>query len=188
MSNQAHPGEGAKGRRDSGFTLIELAVVLLLIGLFSALVIPLFSGLGGDDLKSTARRLAGTAKYLYNESALTGRPYRLVFDLDAGSVSGRRLKASGELVTLTGTGGEHTLPRGIRMRDVTVAGRGLTSSGTTYTGIQPVGWIDETVVHLEAQDGRQLTLRLLPLTGTSEVYEGYREFDNLATQKPPPGR
>jgi general secretion pathway protein H len=175
-------------RADAGFTLLELAIVLFLLGLFSSLVIPLFGGLGGDALKTTARRLAGTTKYLYNEAALNGRPYRLVFDLDAGTYSGRRLETSGELVELTGSGGEHSLPGGIRFRDVVVAGRGLTSSGTTYAAILPVGWIDETVIHLADSGGHVLTVRLLPLTGTSEVYEGYREFENLAASQRPPGR
>ncbi len=181
------PGMARRHRTDAGFTLLELAVVLFIIGVFSALVVPLFGGLGRDELKTTARRLAGTTKYLYNEAALSGRPYRLVFDLDAGSFGGRRLETSGELVGLSGTGGEHTLPDDVRFRDVVVAGRGMTSSGTTYAAILPVGWIDETVIHLEDSGGHVLTVRLLPLTGTSEVYEGYREFDNLAASQRPPG-
>jgi general secretion pathway protein H len=181
-------GTARRHRADAGFTLLELAVVLFIIGVFSALVVPLFGGLGRDELKTTARRLAGTTKYLYNESALSGRPYRLVFDLDAGSFGGRRLETSGELVGLSGSGGEHTLPNDVRFRDVVVAGRGMTSSGTTYAAILPVGWIDETVIHLEDSGGHVLTVRLLPLTGTSEVYEGYREFDNLAASQRSSGR
>lgn len=173
-------GAAHRQRAAAGFTLLELAVVLFIVGLFGTLVVPLIGGLGREDLQTTARRLAGTTRYLYNESALSGRPYRLVFDLDAGTYGGRRLEADGQLVGVTGSGSEHTLPSDIRFRDVEVAGRGLSSSGSTYAAILPVGWIDETVIHLEDGGGHQLTVRLFPLTGSSEVYEGYREFDNLA--------
>ncbi|WP_197463731.1 pilus assembly FimT family protein [Desulfuromonas sp. DDH964] len=172
----------------AGFTLIELAVVLLLLGIFTALVVPLFAGIGDDALQISARRLAGTAKYLYNEAALTGRPHRLVFDLDGGEFGGRRLETSNELVTLGGTGSDHALPDAVRFRDVVVAGRGKLSSGSIYAAVLPVGWIDETVVHLEGSGGKQLTLRIAPLTGSSEVYEGYREFDNLAASEQSKGR
>ena len=180
--NRTVPGsDGRSGRRsEAGFTLLELAVVLFIIALFSSLVVPLFGGLGENALKTTARRLAGTAKYLYNEAALDGRPYRLVFDLKAETFGGERQETSGELIAAEGSGREYQLPDDVRFRDVVVAGRGTTSSGTTYASILPVGWIDETIVHLQDNAGHVLTVRLLPLTGTSEIYEGYREFDNLA--------
>ncbi len=172
----------------AGFTLVELAVVLLLLGIFTALVVPLFAGIGDDALQVSARRLAGTAKYLYNEAALTGRPHRLVFDLDGGEFGGRRLETNDELVTLDGTGSDHSLPDAVHFLDVVVAGRGKVNSGSIYAALLPVGWIDETVVHLEGSGGQQLTLRIAPLTGSSEVYEGYREFENLAASEQSQGR
>jgi general secretion pathway protein H len=69
--------------KESGFTLIELTIVVLLLGLFSALVVPRLPGVGEDGLKSSARRIAGTVKYFFNEAALTGRPHRLEYNLDA---------------------------------------------------------------------------------------------------------
>jgi general secretion pathway protein H len=172
----------------AGFTLIELMVVILLVGLFSALVVPLVTGVGDDGLKLSSRRLAGTVKYLYNEAALSGRPHRLVFDLDGGTFSGRRLEETGELVTLAGTGRDQKLRSGVRFRDVVVAGQGQVSAGQTFTSFYPVGWLDETVIHLQENGDREMTLRLLPLTGTTEIYEGYREFQNLAGKGEHSGR
>lgn len=173
---------------ERGFTLVELVVVIFVIGLFSALVVPTLTGFGQDDLKLTARRLAGMTKYLYNEAALSGRPYRLVFDLDADIVGGRRLAENGELVAVDGTGADHQFPDDVHFRDVVVSGRGQTSQGKTWADILPVGWVDETVIHLAGSGDRALTLRLLPLTGTTEIYEGYREFQNLAEQGQALGR
>lgn len=162
--------------RNSGFTLLELAVVIVLFGLFAALTVPRLAGFGGDDRRTMARRLAGTVKYLFNEAVLTGREHRLVFDLQEGSYRAQRLDASGELTAVAGAGRERRLPRGVSITDVEVAGKGKFSSGEVTTELYPAGWIAETVVHLERDGKEPLTLRIMPLTGTTEVYDGYREF------------
>lgn len=163
--------------KQAGFTLIELVIVVFLLGLFSALVMPRLPGIGEDGLKASARRIAGTVKYFFNEAALSGRPHRLEFNLDEGTFRVRRLDADGTLVELSGTGKEQRLKGNVRFRDVTIPGRGAFSLGEVITEIQPVGWMEETVVHLEEEDGRELTLRISPYTGTTEVLDGYREFE-----------
>ncbi|MFA5516811.1 MAG: prepilin-type N-terminal cleavage/methylation domain-containing protein [Desulfuromonadales bacterium] len=162
---------------NSGFTLIELAVVVALLALFSALVVPMLTGIGENGLDASARRLAGTVKYLYNESALSGRPYRLVFNLDESTFSAKRLEVDGELVEVDGTGRTQRLKDGVRFRDVTITGRGQFSSGEVIADIHPVGWMEEAVIHLDAGADKVLTLRLMPFTGATEIYEGYREFE-----------
>ena len=163
--------------KESGFTLIELAIVVLLLGLFSALVIPRLPGVGADGLKSSARRIAGTVKYFFNEAALSGRPHRLEYNLDEGTFRVRRIEVDGEVVELSGTGKEQRLKGRVRFKDIDIPGRGSFSQGEVVTEIQPVGWMEETVVHLEEEGGRTLTLRIMPYTGTTEVFDGYREFD-----------
>lgn len=162
--------------RTAGFTLVEIVVVLLLIGLFSALALPMLTGFGEDQLALTSRRIAGTVQYLFNESALSGRPYRLTYNLDRRSWGAKRLETSGELVPVSGTGSERQLPSGVKFEDVVVVGRGKFSSGTVTTQILPIGWLQETIIHLQNKRGRQMTLRLMPFTGATEVYEGYRDF------------
>ena len=44
-----------------GFTLLEIAVVLFIMGLMMSIALPYFGGLTGARLKSQARRLAGCA-------------------------------------------------------------------------------------------------------------------------------
>lgn len=159
-----------------GFTLIELAVVVLLIGLFSALVIPRLPWVGEDPLKASARRLAGVIKYHYNEAVLSGLTHRLVFNLDQHSFAVARLEQDGTVSPLDGSGRSQRLRGDTRFRDVELLGRGSSSRGEVTAEIQPSGWIDPTVIHLAREDGEQLTLRVNPLTGTTEVFDGYREF------------
>ena len=161
----------------AGFTLIELMVVVVLLVLFSALTVPLLTGVGADALPLAARRLAGSVKYLFNEAALSGRPYRLTYDLDGQRYLTQRQEANGELTAVGGLAGDRKLGSDVRFEDVTVVGRGKFTSGQVTTVIQPIGWLEETIVHLQS-GRRQLTLHIQPYTGTTRVYEGYREFDN----------
>jgi general secretion pathway protein H len=78
---------------------------------------------------------------------------------------------------LGGTGREQRLRGDVRFKDIVIPARGSFSHGEVTTMIQPVGWLEETVVHLEEEGGRAMTLRIMPFTGTTEVFDGYREFD-----------
>jgi len=161
----------------AGYTLVELAIVVLLISLFSALVVPLLPGWGGSDLRASARRLTGTVKYLFNESALQHLEHRLIFDLNHGTYQGQRLEENGELVVLGSLGRGRKLPGDTHIKDIVLIGRGKFSSGEVTVRIHPEGWMDEAVIHLTDDRDRNLTVHTQPYTGTTEIYEGYREIE-----------
>ena len=161
--------------RTAGFTLVELALVLFLVAAFTGLVLPLTTGLGEDKLRRESRRLAGTVKELFNEASLSGRQHRLTFDLARGSYRASVLEAVGERFEEHPVGRERQLPKSVRLRDVAVAGRDSSGTGTVAATVYPVGWMDEIVIHLE-EEGEVFTLRVSPLTGITEVYEGDRQF------------
>jgi prepilin-type N-terminal cleavage/methylation domain-containing protein len=163
-----------KASGQSGFTLIELGVVVVLLALFAVFTIPLFSATGTSDLGYSARRLGGTIKYLFNESALTGREHRLIYNLDHGTYRARIVEVDGEIVDLPGLGKEASLAGDVSFRDVQLPGRGTFTSGEVTVRIYPSGWVEETGVHFESGSGDVLTLHVMPLTGTSEIFEGYK--------------
>lgn len=160
----------------AGFTLIELALVVVLLGMLAGLGLPMLSALEPDRLNATARRLAGTVKYLYNEAAMTGSEHRLVFDLAQDSYHAVQLSAAGELQTATGLGKSYTLRDGVHFASVYQPQRGERRDGEVSTAILPGGWLEETIIHLRNDEDRKLTLRLVPMTGLTEIYDGYREF------------
>ena len=162
--------------RQAGFTLIELVLVVLLLGLMASLGIPALSNMEPDGLAASTRRLAGTVKYLYNEAAMSGVEHRLIFNLDDGSYEARRLSPSGELETLQGVAAKHSLSEGVRFLRINQPGRGEQNSGTVTTAFLPSGWLEPTIIHLQDAKKRQMTLRLAPLTGLTEIYEGDRDF------------
>ena len=165
-----------RGRGLAGFTLVEIVVVMVLISLFMVFSIPLFSNIGTSGLGSSARRLSGTIKYLFNESALSGLEYRLVYDLDQGIYRAQILEANGELFDAPDQGREAALKGEVRFKDLQLPGRGKFTMGQVTTRIHPSGWVEETIIHLEDGAGEMMTLRVSPLTGTTEVFDGYREF------------
>ena len=167
------PG-AVRGR--AGFTLVEIVVVMVLISLFMVFSVPLFSNIGTSSLGSSARRLSGTIKYLFNESALSGLEYRLIYDLDRGSYRAQILEADGALVDAPDQGRAAALKGAVRFKDVQVPGRGKFTAGQVTTRLHPSGWVEETIIHLDDGGGEMLTLRVMPLTGTTEIFDGYRDF------------
>jgi general secretion pathway protein H len=166
-----------KNRKNCGFTLVELAIVLFIISLTFSIALPLLGKVSDADLHAAGRRLAGTIKYVYNEAILEKTVYRLTYDLEHAVYRAERQEAGGEWTDLPGKmGGEKTLPGSVSIARIAINGRGSFTSGTISMQIYPVGWLDETVLYL--QDGKyKQTLRISALTGTTEFYDGHRDFD-----------
>jgi general secretion pathway protein H len=159
-----------------GFTLIELSVILVLLGIFSLLLIPRLDRFGRGELDASARRLRGTIKFLFNEAALTGREHRLIYDLEHGRYRAMVLNPGGELTELRGPGKATRLPEGIRFQDLVLRNRGTFSTGEVTVRIHPTGWLEESLIHLQDQSGAQRTLRIAPLTGAADIDQGYKGF------------
>ncbi len=160
----------------SGFTLIELALVVLILGLMASLSMPLISGFESNHLNSSARRLAGTVKYLYNEAAMTGMEHRLTFELEDDSYRATNINFSGELQPLQGVGAKKKLSSGVHFVSIYQPHRGEQTEGEVTTALLPGGWMEETIIHLQDDKENKMTLRLVPLTGLTEIYDGYRDF------------
>src|SRR3989442_15743692 len=82
-----------------GFTLLEMAMVLLIIAVGSALVVPMIEG-GFDnrEVRRAARQLAATMHYCRGEAVALGKPQELGIDAVQNTVrtSGGRPGAPGE--------------------------------------------------------------------------------------------
>ena len=165
---------GTWTRRD-GFTLIELAVVAVLLTLFAGLVLPRLATTGEDALRRAGRRLVKSVERLYGEAALTGRQHLLLVDLDRETVELRRLVPSGDDFVEETRDPARTLA-GVRIKDVWVRQRGTFSEGTVRLRAYPVGWLEEAALYLENDRGEQLTVHISPLAGTARTSEGYVRF------------
>jgi len=74
------------GSNNQGFTLFELVLVLLLIGISTAIVLPnLAKGLRDREVRSSALGLAAAARDLRSRALLDGVPQPLVLNLRENS-------------------------------------------------------------------------------------------------------
>ena len=160
----------------AGFTLIELMVVILIMGLMFTLVLPQIQGFRQAALKSQARRLAGRASYLFDEANGHKLVLRLIFDLDNNGYAAAQLDPYAVKPVFAAdnsmSGKPVMLPAAIRIRDVTIEGVGTANRGIVATNFYPEGYVDATVVHLEDASGDVMTLEFSPLTGQVEIVNG----------------
>jgi prepilin-type N-terminal cleavage/methylation domain-containing protein len=170
------PGRRIPAGGAPGFTLLEIAVVIFIMGLVTTLAVPYLGGFHGAQLKSEARRLAGRANYLYDEASNQKVIYRMTFDLDHNGYYVTREDPYGsapQFVPYSGPwGDEVVMPPGLILRDVSVEGIGAAKVGSISCQFYPEGYVDATVIHLANVSGEVLTLSFNPLTGNVGIASG----------------
>jgi Tfp pilus assembly protein FimT len=163
-------------RFSAGFTLLEIAVVLFLMGLMLLIAMPYMGGVTDAQLKSVSRRLAGRATYLYEEASARKLVIQLVFDMDHNAYFVMTADPYSPQPAFfpdhSSSGATVMLPDAVRIRDVTVEGVGTLSRGTIATEFYPEGYVDATIVHLIDSKGRVMTLGIDPLTGEVMIASG----------------
>lgn len=178
MPTSAITRSSERRRREGGFTLIELGLVVLIIGTILALVVPRLRDQGRAELMSQTRKLAATFRFLQQEAILNGRVYRLNFDLDQQRYFVTEAEAGDAFLPTTGIlARDVTLPSTVQLADVDMP----LSSGKLYEGIGithffPDGFVEPTVVHLD--NGQEAYTLYVPngLTGRAYVAAGYLDL------------
>src|SRR5260370_5526767 len=150
-----------------GFTLLELAIVIFIMGLMLTLTMPYLGGFRRAQLRSQARRLAGRATYMFDQAAGHKLVLRLIFDIDINGYAVARLDPYSIKPVFAP---DHTpssrpvqMPSAIRIRDVTVEGIGTVNRGAVTCHFYPHRYVDDTVVHLEDASGDVMPLQFPPL-------------------------
>jgi general secretion pathway protein H len=159
-----------------GFTLLELAVVIFIMGLMLTLAMPYLGGFREAALRSQARRLAGRASYMFDEATGHKLVLRLIFDMDHNGYAAAQLDPYAVQPVFAPdtslSGRPVMMPAAIRIRDVTIEGIGTVNRGTVATNFYPEGYVDATVVHLDDASGDVMTLEFSPLTGQVAIISG----------------
>jgi prepilin-type N-terminal cleavage/methylation domain-containing protein len=158
---------------EAGYTLIELAAVIALLGLFLGLSIPRFHhALITDELKSTTRKIVGSVKEVRNEAIRLQKIHVLHFDLESNRLW---IEHEGMDEDESAMAQQRALefPRGVRVLDIWCRGKGKQARGEVDLYVSKKGYVEQTVIHLGADDGREYTLELSPFLGTVKFYEKY---------------
>ena len=150
--------------KGEGFTLIELILVIFIIALTTALVMPSFWNMGDRALKSEAKRIGNTIRYIHNEAAGKKQTYVLTLDLDNDAWKYESKKESRDF----------KLKESVMFRDIMIPSLGTVSLGETKLIFSPTGPEEPITLHL-IKDDAEYTVMFNHLSGRSKIYEGYLE-------------
>lgn len=151
------------GRRSQAYTLIEVLIVVVILGIAAAIVVPAMLQPGTLSIQAAARMVISDLLYAQNEAIAAQAPHRVVFEPQLNRY--RLTDASGQTIQSSWKGGTYLvdLNRDSRFRGVRLVAADFDGSGTVEfdalgspsTG----GWID-----LEAGPVRY-RISVAPITG-----------------------
>jgi prepilin-type N-terminal cleavage/methylation domain-containing protein len=167
---------GGQSNAEGGFTLIELTMVILVLGIILALVMPRLGGLiERQQMRRTINVIRGTVRYLQARAALTKKIYRLTFDFERQIMYvcplDRHSEACQQEAGLEVR--EFALPASIHLLDVISASGQKITEGFAATHFHPTGVAEPSVLHLIGDDQQAITLAIEPLAGGLKVFAGY---------------
>lgn len=176
LRQRACLGTSSRGR-PSGFTLLELSIVLLVLAIAASFVIPRLRDAQSAALQASAARLAATARLLYEEAAFRRTPMRLNLDLDKQVYWVTVLRDDLETPEFVPDAAMLTrpvaLPDAVVFADVVLPALGTVKEGIVFAQFFPEGYADPLLVHLMNRRNEYATMAIEPLTGRTRVGDGY---------------
>ena len=175
-----------KQRRADGFTLLELIIVLIIIGISSALVVPRFiGGMGGLDLKAASGKVAASLRYARSQAVAQKTSYTAVFDLEQNRLTIRSENGGETEGDDTVDGGteensrekRYDLPEGIFFRRVAEEGDRYVEDDTERfaIGFYPSGASDGGEIVIINDRERRYIVAIDVITGSVKLKRGEDE-------------
>jgi len=158
-----------KAKTSSAFTLIELVIVIFIISLTTALIMPNLWDTEKRAVKSEAKRVGNTMRYIYDEAAGKKRDYLIKINLDDGSW-GYESETVSRVFKMNGD---------VMFRDVVVPSLGEVSLGEIALKFGPTGPEEPVILHL-MKDEVEYTVMFNHMNGRAKVYEGYKLWEQEA--------
>lgn len=157
---------------NKGYTLIELVVVLVLLGILFGLVLPqLRTSSLRDSLDSTSLRIIGLVRELREKAISDQVSYALTIDIRQGKLWYHDGNASDEEKESAEIAAK-LLPPDVEIEDIWSWSRGKLYDEATIL-FSRKGYIEQSMIHLQSEDGRQLSLELTPFLGSVTIHDGY---------------
>jgi len=158
---------------ETGFTLIEMLVVIVLIGLLFSLTLPRFSGIGETEkLRKAARLMARQALKAHSQAVTEAQPYFLCLDLDL-SRTWLTLERPQRDEEAKPDGRATHLSTGVEFKDVVHSEGGMFKDRVVAFAFWSNGGNEPGTIHLRNSSGEEMTIFLRPFLGQTEIHEGY---------------
>jgi len=155
-----------KTKEQTAFTLIELVIVIFIISLTTALIMPNLWDTGERAVKSEAKRVANTIRYIYDEAAGKKKDYLIRVNLDDGSW-GYDSETESRVFNMKDD---------VMFKDIVVPSLGEVSLGEIELKFGPTGPEEPVILHL-MKDEFEYTVMFNHMNGRAKVYEGYTMWD-----------
>ena len=159
-----------------GFTLIEIVVVLVIISMAMMIVIPRLPSSESENLKSSARTLASTLRYLQDRAATGRTTYYLRLEPGTDVVKVLEAAADGsEKEPGDPLLQQRPVKEGVQVADVYIPRLGKVNEGQLRLEVGMGGLREFVVIHLRSPEGAFWTVMAFPSSGKVKVYDGYQE-------------
>lgn len=168
----------------SGYSLVELIIVLVLIGLITAAVVPfLMSTIDKTKLKTSAKEIAASLRYARNLAITTKKLHYFYIDLDRSSywISLENLEIDHQGYfdqdnAVSTVGRIRTISKEIMIQKVE-AGTSVTEDGIMIIPFFPQGNTIDTTVYLrkkvDANSNRNYEVHLDEVTGRVKIVKDF---------------
>lgn len=163
-----------------GFTLIELIVIMVIIGIMTVLALPYFSGLFYETkLSSTVQDIVKTFSYAHYRAVNEGLNCYVSFDLDKRRYWLSEEKRSGNAYEdeeekgkeLFKVGNVRYLTSGIGISAIVTAGGMRATGGQQRIIFRPDGTSGESLLYLKDKKGNIYTILLVGTTSQVKTFD-----------------
>ncbi len=161
-------------RANSGFTLIELIVVIVIMSVLLVFAMPRFSSfIFTDDTDRIARWVIFKAGSLKNRAVKEQKEYVINVDLDNNRFWITDESMLDEEALQSASDKSYNLPENVRILDVEFPGRGRIMQGIAEIFFYKKGYSDQAVIHIEGDDERKISLFIEPFLPSVKLVEEY---------------
>jgi len=190
----------SRGRREGGFTLIELVAVVVLLGAMMAVVVTRMDHLVPEyRLRGAAREVAAALRLGKARAAATGKEVYLEVDLPKGrywllAAFPRKEAVEQAVEEKTEIDAkayayeavlDQDLPEGVEFVDLIFSEREKVTDGRTRIRLSPFGSSSHTIVNLRNRDDREISVKLNGFTGAVSFYDHRKEAEELIEDEGP---
>jgi prepilin-type N-terminal cleavage/methylation domain-containing protein len=158
-----------------GFTLIELVVVLALLSIFLFFAIPRFERAVSDPERDVSRWMLLTIPKLKQEAISKDRQVTLHIDEDDRKLWSTQETMKPEEMEAAEKNA-YVLPEGTVLSDVTFPDGKTISTGTVLIHFYPKGYSDRAILHLQVDEGKNVSYIIEPFLSHVTLVESYASF------------